>query len=151
MKRFFKIIGIICTVIVALLILLIVVAAMNSSDADEQFTPFINEAIPKLASWDRQPYQDLMTEEGFSALSDNQWNLYLSKVSRLGHLVSIGEPEQQSVVSSSYTSSGSSVKAQYLVPVEFDTGPAHITLTLIEQDEQIRIHYIKLHSDLLLE
>ena len=151
MKTFFKVVGIICTVIVALLIVLIVTASMSSTGADERFKPFIKETIPKLATWDRQPYQALMTEEGFGALNDNQWNLYLSKVSRLGDLVSIGEPEQQSIVSSSRTGSGSSVTAEYLVPVEFDTGPAHITLRLIEQDDAIRVHYIKLHSDLLLE
>ena len=46
---------------------------------------------------------------------------------------------------------GINTYATYLVPVEFDTGPAHVQLALVHHNDEVRINSIKFLSDALFK
>lgn len=151
MKKIFKYLGFGILSIVLFFVAVIVITGIGSVDEEKTFPPFIEEAIPKLTTWEIEQYRLLMSKEGMEAVTPEQWRLYLNKFQKLGQLQSIGTPELRNSKVASTVSSGTTTYAVYLVPLTFDTGEAHVQLGLQHNDEKVKINSVRFLSDLLLK
>lgn len=151
MKKFFKYLGLGLLSVIAFFIAIAVIISLGSIDKEETFPPYIAEAVPKLTKWDFEQYQLLMSKQGMESATPEQWQLYLNMFKKLGELQSVGEPELQNWRAASTVSSGNTTYANYLVPLTFDTGEAHVQLGLQHNDGKVEINSVRFLSDLLLK
>ncbi|MFW8591850.1 hypothetical protein ACOI22_13665 [Glaciecola sp. 2405UD65-10] len=151
MKKVFKYLAIGLLSIVLFIVGIGVFVSTKTVDNNQIFVPFINQVMPKLTKWEIVEYKNNFAEEVFSASSQEQWNLYLSKFSKLGSIVSIGDPELINFKTVSSINGSSNTSATYLVPITFDTGLAHVQLSMQAKDGEIKIYNIKFLSDILMK
>lgn len=127
------------------------IAAIMSPDNEEIFEPFISEAIPRITTWDLKEYRLLMSEEGYNSATEDQWKKYLKLFSKLGTYQSFNKPNMESTKTFINTKNGLITYAVYLVPIQFDTGLAHVRLTLQYDDGEVKANGIRYLSDILIE
>lgn len=150
MTKFFKYIGFGFLSVVVFFIAIAVITSINTVDKEQVFEPFISNAMPKLTTWNKAEYKDLMSEQGFTGASEEQWDLYLAKFSQLGKFQSASKAELQHWKTISPIGKPSITYAVYLVPVSFDTGLAHVELGLQVSEGNVEINSVKFLSDLLM-
>ncbi|OEG75066.1 hypothetical protein BEL05_12170 [Shewanella colwelliana] len=92
-----------------------------------------------------------MTQDAYNIAKPEQWDLYIKKLSTLGSLKSFEQAELQNWHSTASIGSASATYATYIVPMAFDTGPAHLTLTLVSSNDKTLIRSIKFSSDILMQ
>lgn len=151
MKKFFKYLGFGVLSVVIFFVAIIAITSIGGINKEETFTPYIEEAIPKLTTWDIEQYKLLMSEQGMNAATPEQWVLYLNRFQKLGKLQSVGVPELENSKVTSTVSTGTTTYAEYLIPLTFDTGKAHVRLVLLHNDEKVEINSVRFLSDLLLK
>jgi len=151
MKKLFKYLGFGILSIIVFFIGIIIITSIGGIDKEETFPPFIQEAIPKLTTWEIEKYQLLMSKDGMESTTPIQWQLYLDNFKKLGTFQKMGTPELQSSRVVSTTSSGTTTYAVYLVPLTFDTGDAYVELGLQHNNEKTEIYNVRFLSNLLLE
>lgn len=150
MKTVLKYLGIGALSVVLFFVAIGIFVGVISVDKDKVFLPYIAEAVPKLTTWDIEQYRLLMSEQGMSAVTDEQWQLYLNVFKRLGQLQAVGEPALQNWKAASSVGTGNTTYAVYLVPLTFDTGPAHVELVLQHNNDKVEINSVRFLSDLLI-
>lgn len=151
MKKFFKFLAFSVLGLVTLLVGIIVFGSMGGADNDETFIPFIEDAIPKLTTWDIQEYKLLMSKKGMEAATPAQWELYIDLYATLGSLQGIGEPRLKNWQVKSMIPAGVTTHAIYVVPLVFDTGEAGVELVLQHKEDKVEINSVSFLSDLLLK
>ena len=151
MKKLLKYLGFGFISIVIFVVGVGLLTTVNSVDKEKVFEPFISNAIPQLTTWDVSNYKKLMSEKGFAGATQEQWDLYLKKVARLGKFQSIGNFELLSVKTLSPIGSPNITYAVFQVPVIFDTGLAHVQLGLQLSEDKVEINSIKFLSDILMQ
>lgn len=149
MKKFLKYLGFGLLSVFLCFIGIITITTIFKPDHKEVFEPFIQEAIPRLASWDIQEYQSIMSTEGYQSATEEQWHHILQMFAKLGTYQQCLEPELLSTKTFINTKSGIITHAVYQVPILFDTGLAHVKLSLLYDDGEVKAHGIKYLSDLL--
>ena len=125
MKKVLKYLGIGILSVVIFFISIAIFTSSNSVNHEQVFVPYI-EKIIQLTTWEQEAYKTHMSKKAFEGATKAQWNLYLSKLSQLGSLQSIGLPELQQSKTFSSVSGSTTTHAVYLVPLTFDTGLAHV-------------------------
>jgi len=151
MKKFFKYLGFGVLSVVVFFVAIIVITSIGGVDKKETFPPYIEEAVPKLATWDIDQYEILMSKKGFGSATPRDWQIYLDMFEKLGVLQKVGVPNLQNSRVESKVSSGSTTYATYLVPLIFDTGEAQVQLGLQYSSEKIEINSVRFLSDRLFE
>ena len=151
MNKFFKYLGFGLVSVVIYYVAIASITRIGSVDADETFPPYISAAIPKLTTWDIEQYKLLMSERGMNAVTPARWQLYLDTFKKLGQLQSVGEPILQNWYAALTINAGITTYAVYIVPLSFDTGPAHVELGLQHNNDKIEINNVKFLSDLLFK
>ena len=151
MKKFFKYLGYGMLSVVAFFIAIFVITSISGIDKEETFLPYIEEAVPKLTTWDIDQYELLMSKKGFESGTPIEWQFYLDTFQKLGILQKVGVPNFQNSRIELKLSSGSTTYAIYLVPLVFDTGKAHVRLVLQHSSGKTEINSVRFFSDLFLE
>jgi hypothetical protein len=116
-------------------------------EEEEVFIPFIEASVPKLVPWDLEQYKKLLSDKGYSAVSDEEWVKYLQIMSKLGDLITVGNPEKKEWKRSLMFPTGFTHYATYEILAEFETGPARISLMLNHNDET-KIDGVGFYSDI---
>ena len=151
MKKLFKILGFGLLSIVIFFVAIAAISMIGSVDKEEVLIPYIESAIPRLTTWDISEYKTLMSEDGFNGITPEQWDLYLKLFTKLGTLESVGTPELQNWRTMSGIPNGKTTYADYLIPLAFDTGPAHVELGLKHNKNKTEINSVRFLSDLLIQ
>lgn len=151
MTKFFKYLGFGVLSIVVFFVAIFVIASIGGVDTEDTFPPYIEEAVPKLTTWNVEQYNLLMSQQAKESATPEQWQLYMDMYTKLGELESIGLPELQNSEVEFNLDTGRTTYAVYLVPLSFDTGEAHVQLGLLHNDGRIEINSVRFHSDLLFK
>ena len=151
MKKLFKILGFGLLSVVIFFVAIAAISMIGSVDKKEVLVPYIESAIPRLTTWNMSEYKALMTKQGLKGATPEQWELYLKMFSKLGTLESVGVPELQNWRTMSGIPNGKITYAVYLIPLVFDTGPAHVELGLQHNKNKTEINSVRFLSDLLIQ
>jgi len=151
MKKIFKYFAIGILSLILFFVAIIVTTSISGIDKEETFFPYIEAAVPKLATWDIDQYELLLSESGFESATPGEWQHFLGMFEKLGVLQEVGVPIIENYRVETKISSGSTTYATYLVPLIFDTGDAHIRLGLQHNSDKIEINSVRFLSDRLFE
>ena len=150
MKKKVNMTGLLLLSATVLIALAISVGLIGEADRDELFVSYIETTMPKLASWEFDEYAMAMSERGLMAATEEQWERHLNKIAVLGTLESVGAPLLKNSRNMTPGEPGEVTYATCLVPLQFDTGPAHAVLGLEYSNEKVKINGVEYLSDVLL-
>ncbi len=136
-------------VFVAILVLLIGVAVWTgyqSADYETTAVPYIEEAIPRISSWDPVTIKSYMSPEVMAEIPEEQFLETTKAFTKLGDLESVGKPEFTKIMSNATITEGSGTLVTYVVPVKYSNGDATITIILKDLGESFEIYNLNINS-----
>ena len=136
---------------VAGLVFYVVWFNIKAESYDETAIPFLNDAIPRLSSWQLNEIEPLLSVQALELLSSEQGKAAYEGFAQLGQFKSMGKPQYKSENPAQTEELGKFRIATYNVPVEFDSGPAVIKINLAATDDNIYIHQFGIHSEVFAE
>lgn len=114
---------------------------------DETAIPYLESALPRLASWDYAQLKPLLTSGARQDFEHEKVQAAYQAFSRLGQLQSMDRPQ---FVANRFDSSDEAEDIEivdYKVPLQFDSGPAMIKIKLLADGKSYRIHHFGIHSE----
>jgi hypothetical protein len=143
MKKILMVLG-----VIALLLIIFAAGgfsyiAIMGSRLDASSKAYMDANIPTIIStWSKDELEKRASEEfreGLTdRLTDQQWNLFLSKVKPLGTFETYEGSKGQAYISLTFQK-GKVVTAHYTASASFKNGPAEITVKLIQRNGQWQI------------
>ena len=145
-KKIFKGIGITLLVLVVLIVGVGIWTGYKSATYETTAIPYMANAIPEISKWNPEIMRSYMSPETLVDVTENDFSNIVRALSKMGALISTGEPIFQSVNSSSTVQNGSMTLVTYHVPATYENGDANLTVVLKEKDESFEIYRFNLDS-----
>ena len=117
---------------------------------DKVAVPFLESALPELASWQYWRLQPLLSPAARVEFASEEGQSVYQLFSKLGRLESQGRPEYLGEQSASSETLGEIQLLAYQVPLQFETGPATIKLNLANDGQHYYIHHFGIHSEIFI-
>jgi len=118
---------------------------------DETVVPYLEQALPELASWDYARLKPLLSPEAKAEFETDEGQAVYQLFSKLGRLESSGKPEYLGDRSDESELLGDIEVLAYTVPLQFETGPAVIKLNLANNGQRYFIHHFGIHSEIFVD
>jgi hypothetical protein len=116
---------------------------------DKESKAYVDAAIPAIVStWDVAEIQKRSSPELRAAVNDERLAQLVQVFQKVGRFKSYGGSKGEATIS--VTQNGKAISAAYVGDADFDTGPAHITMTLVKHSDQWQILGLQVNSDALL-
>jgi hypothetical protein len=146
MKKTFIVLGCIALLLFIFSASWIGYIAIRYSHLDSSSKAYVDTNIPIIISdWSKTEMQKRGSKELNQAMTDQQWNLSLSKVKQLGKVEKYVGCEGKSYISLSFKK-GILFVAAYTAYANFQNGPAEIKLQLIRRNGQWQIYTLDMDS-----
>jgi len=119
---------------------------MQSAKYDGTAIPYIEKTLPELSSWDAERVTQCMAPEVISTISPENLDKLLKSLSQIGTLQSIGEATFKNRSTGDNVQYADSPVITYTVETQYSSGPATVTLSLLERDGGYQIYYFNFQS-----
>lgn len=107
--------------------------------------PYIKELIPRLSTWNPDIARTYMAEEFLRKISAENFDRIVAAMSRLGTLERLGEPKFEET----FSEAGNRTILSYRVDAQYTSGPAKITISLLDANGQLKVFRFNVESDVL--
>ena len=151
LKRGLKWIGIFVAGLVILFVLVAVYTGYISAQYRETAVPYIEQVIPIISEWNADKARPHFTSQTFENTSEEDFQKLFHWLSKMGELLSLGEPAFSNVTSSAMLNEGSMTIVTYTVPAVYEYGEAMITIRLVDLGDSFEIYYFNLNSTALMD
>lgn len=151
MSNFFRVVGIFVISLVIIGIGVFFWLSKSISTHTEYATPFVEEAVPKITSWNLNKFEHLLTNSTLVLFQSKKGEKTLRFLSKVGALVSFEEPKIVKTSKVSNTENGTRNLVIFQVVAHFVKGEGLLTITLVENNKNYLIESIYLNSDSLLD
>ncbi|MFT5505360.1 MAG: hypothetical protein ACI8XC_003079 [Gammaproteobacteria bacterium] len=115
---------------------------------DEVVVPYLDEAIPKITSWQFDQLDPLLSAPARIEFETEKGKNFYRLLSTLGYFKSSGKPEFRGDGSETIGSLGTVDSVTYQIPLEFSSGPAVMKINLLLVSNKILIHHFGIHSEI---
>jgi len=119
---------------------------MQSTKYDVLAVPYIKKVLPVLSHWDVEQVKQYLAPEVLQTVSDKNLKTLLTSLSQIGTLESISEIELKNTKS---VEDDQGLIVTYDVEAQYSTGPATVTLRLLDMGEGYRLYYFNFQSQAL--
>lgn len=151
LKRIFKWIGIFVLGLAILFALIFAYTVYISAQYDKTAVPYIEKAIPIISEWDADRARPFFAARALEQSSEEDFQKLFSWLSKMGVLLSLGEPAFSNVTSGATIDDGSITLVTYTVPAEYEYGDALISIRLVDLGDSFEIYHFKLNSTALMD
>ncbi len=121
---------------------------MIAESFDETAVPYLDNAIPILASWRYRALEPLLSPQAREKLTTEKGRAAYQRLTKLGQFNSMEKPQYQSDYSEHTETLGDIRVVSYTIPADFETGPATIKINLASIDEVLYIHQFGIQSEI---
>jgi hypothetical protein len=151
MKKLFTILGVVFAAIISIFIIAVAIFIPGALKRNHEAVIYIQDAVPKIVTnWNSQELMDRATPELLAAVKKNdELDRLFIMFKRLGSLKHLDQPEG-TVVSSTYTGTGTVTFGNYKTHAEFEKGEARIEIQLRLVGDTWKINGFRIFSDALL-
>ena len=139
------------TLMMAGLVVYVMWFNMNAEKYDETAIPYLNKALPKVATWNYSEFKTMLSPRALAEFEKDKGKEVYRLFTRLGRLESIGKPQYLSDKSESSSGLGEVEIVSYSVPVLFESGPAVIKILLAANGRSYFIHHLGISSEIYKE
>jgi hypothetical protein len=122
---------------------------IQSTRFDPTVVPYIEQAVPQLSRWDVDATKALLDEEALRRVSDDDLATMMNYLTRIGELQSMARPRFKSTSKAMTTGAVERDVVSYQVAAEYSSGPAEITLSLVERDGTYALLHFNFQSQAL--
>ena len=123
---------------------------VQSSRFDAVVIPYIEQAIPQLSRWDVDATKALLDEEALNRVTDDDLQHMMVYLKRIGELQSIDKPRFRSTSKTMTLGAIERDVVTYRVKAEYSSGPAEITLSLVDRDGEYHLLHFNFQSQALV-
>jgi hypothetical protein len=153
MKKLFQVLGGIFLVLLLIIGVMVGIGIYQGTRLDSSSKAYVEANVkPVVATWSKDELLKRSSPQLLEILAKNpdQADRLFAKLSRLGALISLGEPKGQSLVAVNIGSS-KAVSASYTESAEFEHGHADVSIRLIQIDGQWHFLTFYVNSPILLQ
>lgn len=150
-KKFLKIIGISIVAFIVIIVGILFWADYKSEEVIAEATPFIEESMPLVTTWNVDNFRHLFTPEGLAGFDSEKGRKITAYLSKVGQLKSFDTPvfvESNSIVTASGDRKNIVV---FTVKARFENGDGALTFILVRTGVNYLIQGVNLNSDVFLE
>ncbi len=122
---------------------------MQSAKYDGTAIPYIEKTLPELSSWDAERVTQCMAPEVIRTISSENLAELLKSLSQIGTLQSIGEATFKNKATGDNVQYASAPVITYDIETQYSSGPATVTLSLLERDGSYQVYYFNFQSQAL--
>ena len=113
--------------------------------------PYLESVLPKLTSWQYAQLKPLLSPTAQLQFENQKVQEAYRLFGRLGQLKSAGKPKYMGNRSDTSEKLGDIEVIAYQVPLEFDSGPAVIKISLVADGKSYYINHFGIHSEVFDE
>lgn len=124
-------------------------SAKKEAEFKNTAVPFIKDVIPKLSQWDPELSHSLMAPSALKKIPRDYFDKVVITMGRLGTLEELQEPVFEEVYSGSTLDGQEQTVVSYTVDARYSSGPAEITISLINNGESFDVNSFNVHSEAL--
>jgi nitrogen fixation-related uncharacterized protein len=118
---------------------------------EETAVPYLQTALPILASWQYERLEPLLSPAARIDFDNEKVRAGYRRLGRLGKLQSVGKPQYVTDRFDGSEQLGDVEVVEYNVPLQFDSGPAVIKITLLADGNAYYVHRFGIHSEIFAE
>lgn len=111
--------------------------------------PYIQTALPRIATWDRETAKSLMSPEARQKLPDAELDKVFNWFKKLGEFKTMEQPSLVYIYAG-LTSHGVVNTLTYQVPVHFSAGDAMVTMQVVDDGAGFKILSFHINSPALI-
>jgi len=116
---------------------------------DPKVVPYVEQVVPQLSRWDVATTKALLDEEALRRVSDDDLKKMMDYLARIGELESTEKPLFKSTSKAMTTGAVERDVVSYQVKAEYSSGPAEITLSLVDRDGSYGLLHFNFQSQAL--
>ena len=146
MKKIFIILGGIFLVIIIAFIGMGLFTWYRSSQYAEVAIPYIEKTVPEISKWDAEQIKTYMAPEVLAETPDEDFRKIIKYLSKLGPLISLGEPKFTKIYSGANLDHGKQIIVTYVIGAVYEKGDATITISLLDKGESFQIYHFHIDS-----
>lgn len=123
----------------------------DKKEAEFQTTavPFIKQVIPKLSQWDPELSFSLMAPEALHKIPKDYFFKVVEAMAQLGSLEELQEPQFEEVYLGSTLKGQKETVVSYTVDARYSSGPAEITISLMNKGDSFAVNSFDVRSEAL--
>ncbi|MBD1401537.1 hypothetical protein [Pelovirga terrestris] len=122
---------------------------MQGKRFDPTVIPYVEQAIPQLSRWDVAATRALLDEEALKRVSDDDLAKMMDYLTRIGELQSFDKPSFRSTSKTMTTGAIERDVVTYRVMANYSSGPAEITLSLVDRSGAYTLLHFNFQSQAL--
>jgi len=115
---------------------------MQGKRFDPTVVPYVEQVVPQLSRWDVATTKALLDDEALRRVSDDDLKKMMDYLGRIGELQHLEKPRFRSTSKAMTAGAIERDVVTYRVKANYSTGPAEITLSLVERSgEYVLLHF----------
>ena len=126
-------------------------SAKKEAEFKSTAVPFVKQVIPQLSQWDPELSFSLMAPEALRKVQKDYFVKVVEAMSKLGTLEELQEPVFAEVYSGSTLKGQEQTIVSYEVDARYSSGPAEITISLINRGDSFAVNSFDVRSEALRE
>lgn len=150
MKKFLVISG---GVFIALIIVAVIgfaIIAKKGSELDKESKSYIDHTVPIILSdLTKETFYKYASQTVIESTSEEDLDKLISAYKKLGDFKKYEESKGQAGMH--YNAQGKTITAEYIAKVEFESGPAKISIALIKHNQEWKIQMFRIDSKVFLD
>ena len=151
LRKILKWVGTFIAGLAIVFVLIFVYTGYLSAQYDETAVPYIERVIPIISEWNTEQARPLFTKTALENTSEEDFQKLFNWLSKMGVLLSLGEPKFSNVTSGATLDEGSMTIVTYTVPAEYEYGDALISIRLVDLGDSFEIYNFNLNSTALMD
>ena len=124
-------------------------SAKKEAEFKNTAVPFVKQVIPKLSEWNPEQSYNLMAPEALRKVPKEYFVKVVEAMSKLGTLEELQEPVFAEVYSGSTLKGEEQTVVSYQVDARYSSGPAEITISLMNKGESFAVNSFDVRSEAL--
>jgi hypothetical protein len=124
---------------------------MKADRFDETAVPYLETALPMLASWKYEQLEPLLSPAARRDFENEKVRAAYRSYDRLGRMISMEKPQYVSSQSDSSDELGDIELVDYQVVVQLESGPAMFKVKLVADGRSYFVHHFGIRSESLVD
>ncbi|GGI71303.1 hypothetical protein [Shewanella gelidii] len=124
-------------------------AGYQAANYDETAKPYMRQAIPEISKWDADVMKSYMAPETLVSISEYDFLTMMNSLKKLGPLISIEDPEFQSVNTVKSRDGVKSVVVTYAIEARYLNGDADLVMALKQKIDGYEVYRFNVDSKAL--
>jgi len=123
----------------------------QSGAYEETAVPYLNQVLPQISTWNPELLNDYMAPEVVERIPQQRLVALMDGLSRLGTLEQVERIKFKNKASGKLVTADESPVITYEIEAQYSSGPAEITISVLDQGTSFAVYHFKFYSQALAD